>query len=82
MDFMFVFCIPWIVLSSVIRRDYFKNCSVFVCVVLFAWSAIASDETEAHKEEYLIKSHKVIEAVPNILRRVQSSTSSWLSDGE
>ncbi|KAG8192783.1 hypothetical protein JTE90_019101 [Oedothorax gibbosus] len=80
MDFMFIFCIPWIVLSSVFRKDYFRNCCVLLCVVLFAWSAIATDDTEVLTPDYLIKSHKVIEAGSNVLRRVQSTTSLWIRD--
>ncbi|GFY68810.1 hypothetical protein TNIN_194291 [Trichonephila inaurata madagascariensis] len=76
MDFVFVFCIPWILLSSARCWNIFKYTCMIICVVLFTCSVVASSEDpEAQKEEFVIKSTKVIEAVPNVLRRVQSTTS-------
>ncbi|XP_035222166.1 stromal interaction molecule homolog isoform X2 [Stegodyphus dumicola] len=81
MDFMFIFCIPWIVLSSVRCQNSLKYLYVIFCVVLFSVSVIrASNENEVLAEEFILKSHKVIEAVPNVLRRVHSSTSSGLPE--
>ncbi|GFU60053.1 hypothetical protein NPIL_698271 [Nephila pilipes] len=81
MDFVFVFCIPWILLSSARCRNIFKYTCMVICVVLFTCSiAASSEDPEAQKEEFLIKSTKVIEAVPNVLRRAQSITTTLPED--
>ncbi|GIY81019.1 hypothetical protein CEXT_259461 [Caerostris extrusa] len=71
MDFVFIFCIPWIVLSSVGCRNFLKYLCLVLCVVLFTCSvsAASTEDPEALKDNFLIKSSKVIEAAPNSLRR-------------
>ncbi|GBM14851.1 hypothetical protein AVEN_28581-1 [Araneus ventricosus] len=41
---------------------------------------VSSEDSEASKEEFLIKSSKVIEAVPNVLRRVPSTATAMPDD--
>lgn len=66
-----MFFIPWILLLNV-------RCRSILCVffVLSLWSAICTSETTPPmSDEFHLKNAKVIEAVPNVLRRVHSSTS-------
>ncbi|GFW30527.1 transposable element Tcb2 transposase [Trichonephila clavipes] len=63
-----------IVHRYVIRYFYLKNLR-HIKAELGSTLVASSEDPEAQKEEFVIKSTKVIEAVPNVLRRVQSTTS-------
>ncbi|KAF8782443.1 stromal interaction molecule homolog isoform X2 [Argiope bruennichi] len=82
MDFVFIFCIPWILLSSIGCRNFLKHFYLLFCVVLFTCSiiSVSSEDSEVSKEEFLIKSSKVIEAVPNVLRRGLSTATALPDD--
>lgn len=59
-----------------------RNFLYFVCIVSLCCVTHASDNAEQLSEEFLLKSAKVIEAVPNVLRRAHSSTSIGLPEGK
>lgn len=60
-----------------------RNFLYFVCVVSLCCGVThASNNAEQLSEEFLLKSAKVIEAVPNVLRRAHSSTSIGLPEGK
>ena len=77
MDFMFPVTSFRILFSNVSCR----NILYFVCIVSLCSVTHGSDNSEPLSEEFLLKTAKVIEAGPNVLRRVHSSTSIGLPEG-
>lgn len=77
MDFVFVFCIPWIVVSNARCRNLLKLSCAVSYVFLFSCTWVLANDESVDKE-FLIKSSKVIEAYPHILRR----SASGLPDGK
>nr|XP_042909966.1 stromal interaction molecule homolog isoform X2 [Parasteatoda tepidariorum] len=78
MQMLFIFFVPWIFMSNIRCKTIVKYSYVASCVVFILSCATADEKGGVSDEEFLIKSHKVIEAVPKVLGR--STSASGLPD--